>query len=111
MNTVSIEKIDSGQLHLSVANNLLNGDTSTETLVSLQSRQLREIGIDDSLVQRVRTLRDIYESRTFALIVTDPMTYEEAKNSEKWERAMEEEIKSIQKNRSGNCVSHHQIKK
>lgn len=37
-----------------------------------QSEQLSESSVDESPTQKVRTLREIYESCSFSLIVLDP---------------------------------------
>lgn len=47
---------------------------------------------------RVKTLRDIYESWTFALIVSDLGTFEEVEKSYLWRQAMADEINSSQRN-------------
>ncbi|KAA3467261.1 Retrovirus-related Pol polyprotein from transposon TNT 1-94 [Gossypium australe] len=41
---------------------------------------------------------DTYASCQFALAVSDPIYYEEAAEKEEWQKAMEEEIKAIEKN-------------
>ncbi|KAH0711345.1 hypothetical protein KY289_007304 [Solanum tuberosum] len=41
---------------------------------------------------------NLYTSCQFALIVSDPMNYEEAAGKEEWKKAMVEEMKSIEKN-------------
>lgn len=52
----------------------------------------------ESPLQRVGNLKGIYERCTFALSVFDTITFEEAKKSKKWKRAIVEEIGSIYKN-------------
>lgn len=47
---------------------------------------------------RVRELRDIYESCSFALNVHDPQSFEEAQKSQEWRDAMKEELDAIHKN-------------
>ncbi|XP_039118746.1 uncharacterized mitochondrial protein AtMg00820-like [Dioscorea cayenensis subsp. rotundata] len=46
----------------------------------------------------VRALKDLYESCSFALNVTDPSCYKEAEKSDHWRQAMSVEIDAIQKN-------------
>lgn len=47
---------------------------------------------------KIRSLADIYESCSFALFVSDPMSFEEAAKQEEWQRAMKNEISAIEKN-------------
>ena len=47
---------------------------------------------------KVKSLREIYESCDFVLIVQDPVTYEEAATKQEWQEAMPEEYAAIQKN-------------
>lgn len=54
--------------------------------------------VDEFPTPKVRTLKELYESCSYALNVTDPSTFEEAVKSEHWRVAMAEEINSIQKN-------------
>ena len=53
---------------------------------------------DENAVRKVRSLRDIYDSCTFALLATEPSSYEEACGKKEWEMSMKEEIASIEKN-------------
>lgn len=54
--------------------------------------------------RRVRSLRDIYETCTFALNIIDPVTYEEAAQHSNWQFAMKEELLAIEKNKTWNLV-------
>ena len=49
-------------------------------------------------------LRDIYENCSFAFSITDRCSYAEAASQEVWLLAMEEEIKSIQRNNTWDLV-------
>ena len=48
--------------------------------------------------RKLRSLREIYDSCDFALYVSDPISYDEAIESQAWQDAIEEEIFSIEKN-------------
>ena len=48
--------------------------------------------------KKLRRLREIYDSCDFALYVSDPISYDEAVESQEWQDAMEEEIFSLEKN-------------
>lgn len=50
----------------------------------------------DSPPRRVKSLRDIYE--TYNFVSLEPESFEVAVKQENWRRAMEEEIKTIEKN-------------
>ena len=50
----------------------------------------------ESTPRRVRSLVDIYETCNMTMI--DPNCYEEASKQEVWVKAMEEEVKMIEKN-------------
>ncbi|CAH9060191.1 unnamed protein product [Cuscuta europaea] len=57
------------------------------------------------LPRKVRSLIDIYDSCSFALVVTEPSNYEEAATHTEWTQAMEEEIKAIEKNQTWDLVT------
>lgn len=48
----------------------------------------------------MRTLRNIYESCSFALIVIDPENFDEAQQHDEWRNAMKEELQSMEKNKT-----------
>ncbi|WKA10494.1 hypothetical protein VitviT2T_028060 [Vitis vinifera] len=52
--------------------------------------------VDDFPVRGTRSLEDIYQR--CSLSITEPKSYVEAKDSEAWRRAMQEELKMINKN-------------
>ena len=54
--------------------------------------------------QKVRSLRDIYDSCMFSLMTTEPLSYEEAKIKEEWRNAMKEEIYAIKSNETRELV-------
>ena len=54
--------------------------------------------MSESLPLRVRSLRDIFESCSFALTIIDPVSFHEAVEKKEWKIAMEDEIAAIQKN-------------
>lgn len=58
--------------------------------------QASESSIDRLPTQKVRTLKELYESCSFALAITDPGTYDEVIKSVQWREAMEDELKSTE---------------
>ena len=48
--------------------------------------------------RKVYSLRDVYDSCTFALMTIEPMSYGEARDKEEWINAMKEEIDVIERN-------------
>ena len=52
----------------------------------------------DSRPRKVRLLKDVYESCSFAMNVSDPVTYEDAAKLKVWPDAMGEELATIKKN-------------
>ena len=54
--------------------------------------------------QKVRSLREIYESCSFALYVTEPTFFEEAIENEDWEAAEMEEMAAIEHNHTWELV-------
>ncbi|KAK9111245.1 hypothetical protein Scep_018764 [Stephania cephalantha] len=71
--------------------------TSTSTPSRNSSTTLEESS-DETPPARYRSLTDIYASCQFALTVSDPINYGEAAEKEEWRKAMEEEMKAIEKN-------------
>ncbi|KAI4347833.1 hypothetical protein L6164_008612 [Bauhinia variegata] len=65
---------------------------------------LESVSLEETPPRKVRTLREIYESCAFALMVTDPTTYKEAAETKAWQNAMEEEILAIQRNKTWELV-------
>ncbi|KAA0045237.1 hypothetical protein IC582_016021 [Cucumis melo] len=53
---------------------------------------------DELPSQRFRSMEDIYNSSKFALMVSDPVSYDEAASKEEWPQAMKEEMTAIEKN-------------
>ena len=47
---------------------------------------------DDSPPRKFCSLRDVYDSCTFVLITTEPLSYEESQDKEEWINTMKEEI-------------------
>ncbi|KAJ8499382.1 hypothetical protein OPV22_009934 [Ensete ventricosum] len=69
---------------------------STSTSPSSSSNSANDSS-DETPPGRFRSLTEIYDS-TFALFISDPISFEEAVEKEEWQKAMKEEIKSIEKN-------------
>ncbi|KAK2967442.1 hypothetical protein RJ640_022374 [Escallonia rubra] len=59
---------------------------------------------DETLPRKFRSLREIYETCTFALFASDLTYFEEAVEHEEWCEAMKEEITAIQKNETRELV-------
>lgn len=73
--------------------------SSSDSDLSLwQAKQASDSSVDESPTPKVRTLKELYESCSYALNVTDPSNFEEAEKLEHWRQAMTEKIDSIQKN-------------
>ncbi|KAA0063654.1 putative mitochondrial protein [Cucumis melo var. makuwa] len=53
---------------------------------------------DELPSHRFRSMEDIYNSSQFALMVSDPVCYDEAATKEEWQQAMKEEMTAIKKN-------------
>lgn len=58
----------------------------------------------ESPPRKTRSLVDIYESCTYALMLAKPTCYEEACEDEKWQNSMKEELNSIEKNNTWDLV-------
>lgn len=67
-----------------------------------QSIQDQEESSPKSILKRVRSLTDIYES--FNLAILEPKSFEEATKQEEWVKEMEEEIKIIEKSNTWELV-------
>ena len=67
-----------------------NRDSSSSTTLEESS--------EEAPPRKYRSLTDIYASCQFALTVSDPIYYEEAAEKEEWQKAMVEEINTIEKN-------------
>ena len=59
---------------------------------------------DDSPPGKVRSLKNVYESCSFALNVTDPTSNEEAAKQEVWLNAIKEELIAIERNHTWQLV-------
>ena len=59
----------------------------------------------DTPPRKVKSLRNIYESCSFALNVSDPISCEEATKPEAWLNAMKEELVTNEKNHSSELVT------
>ena len=53
---------------------------------------------DETPPRKFKSLQEIYTSSSFALVVSDPTSYEDATKMEEWQNAMKEELKAIQRN-------------
>lgn len=62
-----------------------------------QFEKTSESSVDESPLQRVKTLKELDESCSFALLVTDPSTYDKVVKFINYREAMANEIKAIEK--------------
>lgn len=62
---------------------------------NMQVTQYVDTVVDTSPIQNVRSYSDIYEGCSFALMVADLVSYEEAKYNSEWQKAVIEELSAI----------------
>nr|KYP60991.1 Retrovirus-related Pol polyprotein from transposon TNT 1-94 [Cajanus cajan] len=80
-------------------------DNNQDIVISPESPRIvpqQEESSPESTPRRVRSLVDIYETCNLAIL--EPGSFEEAANQEVWVKAMEEEIKMIEKNNTWELV-------
>lgn len=95
----------------SIQQNVSAEEQSDSNISRGQTIERGEPEIDVSPIQKVRSLRKIYESCSYALTVSDPVSNEEAQKSENWQKAIVEEIQAIQKNGTWNlCLLPSEMK-
>ncbi|KAL4353579.1 hypothetical protein GQ457_06G019510 [Hibiscus cannabinus] len=78
-----------------------NQESPSATSTSLEESSEEQIPLRRSTRVRKPNPKytdDTYASCQFALVVSDPLYYEEAADKEEWQKAMMEEMKSIEKN-------------
>lgn len=78
-----------GSFSTHVSNNVSANINITENIAQDSSSS------EESPPIRVRTLKEIYESCSFALNVSDPTTIEEVQKFPKWKHAIQEELNAI----------------
>ena len=88
----------------STSTNNSTHSTSSDNTPSSERRGNSSSSLDESSEEtpsrKYRSLSETYESCAFALVVSDPTTYEEAAEAEIWQNATKEEIMAIQRNRT-----------
>ncbi|KAA0059765.1 integrase [Cucumis melo var. makuwa] len=72
--------------------------STSSTLQSYHSSSSNDETSDELPSQRFRPMEDIYNSSQFTLMVSDPVSYDEAASKEEWQQAMKEEMAAIEKN-------------
>lgn len=77
-----------------------DSDSNSDNSPGRQHGDMSDSSVDISLIQKVRTLREICVGCSFALTVIDPGTYNEAVKAVEWRNAISDEIKAIEKNRT-----------
>lgn len=81
-----------------------SGGSTNSSNSRFQSSARLELPSDETLPQKVKSLRKIYDSCTVALVVIDPTTYEEASLKQEWREAMQEELTAIKRNQTCDLV-------
>lgn len=81
----------------------VNARELTEDSPQLASPQ-EELLSNEMPHRKVRSLKSIYESCSFALHVAEPTNYEEAMKNQVWQQAMQEELMAIEKNNTWELV-------
>lgn len=56
--------------------------------------------------RKTRSLDDIYQNCNLALLSFEPQSFEEASKEKSWRKAMDEELKMIEKNHTWDLVEH-----
>ncbi|KAA0051552.1 putative gag-pol polyprotein, identical [Cucumis melo var. makuwa] len=72
--------------------------TALSTPKSYHSPLSNDETSDELPSQRFRSMEDIYNSSQFALMVYDPVCYDEVASKEEWQQTMKEEMTAIEKN-------------
>lgn len=83
-----------------VTENIREGNVSQELSPNRQATQESEASVDVSPIPKVRTLREIYDSCSFLLEVTNLGSFDEVQQHEEWRNAMVEEISAIAKSKT-----------
>lgn len=83
-----------------VTENIREGNVSQELSPNRQATQESEASVDVSPIPKVRTLREIYDSCSFVLEVTNPGSFDEVQQHEEWRNAMVKEISAIAKSKT-----------
>ena len=60
---------------------------------------------DETPLRKFRSLQEIYESCSFALVVSNPITYEEVAKMEEGHNVMKEEMMAIQRNETWEMIN------
>lgn len=93
------EASKSGSSHSSSLDFMPSSPSSSDSDNSSRSSSSTE-----STPRKFRSVRELYESCTFALLVADPTCYEDAAKNQTWQEAMNEEMSAIRKNETWELV-------
>ena len=79
---------------------------NTNQGVNFDPLSARELSYHDDSPppQKVRSSRDVYDSCTFALMTTEPLSYKKAQDKEEWINTIKEEIDGIERNEKWELV-------
>lgn len=77
---------------------------SSNPSVSASNESSSSSSSSETPPRNYKSLQEIYASCTFALLVSDPICFEEAGKKKEWCKAMEEELSAIQKNQTWDLV-------
>ncbi|KAL0551708.1 hypothetical protein IC582_010797 [Cucumis melo] len=75
--------------------------STPSTLQSYHSSSSNDETSDELPSQRFRSMEDIYNSSQLALMVSDPVSYDEAASKEEWQQAMKEEMAASNEGKNG----------
>lgn len=103
--SIIVDISGSGTSNLSNNGTLTTSGSESDGTLDTQTRQESASSVDESRIQNVRALRDVYESCTFALHVSNPVTFDEAEKVEVWRKAMAEELILLKRMVLGNYVT------
>lgn len=76
----------------SVPFNSSSSTSPTKGSANGQSSPSSHTSSKEALTSRVKTLKELYEKCSFALVVVDPETYEEAIEKTKWVKVVNEDM-------------------
>lgn len=96
--------------HIHFATNSSDSSSSNNS-PGRHAKQISEFSVDESPTQKVRTLKEIYESCSFSLAVIDPSCFEkEKKNQHIGKKLWQKKFSQLQEIKHRSCVNYHQRK-
>ncbi|XP_039128948.1 uncharacterized mitochondrial protein AtMg00820-like [Dioscorea cayenensis subsp. rotundata] len=79
-------------------------DSSQQLSTLLPCEQIQAAREEKEAPAKYRELREIYNSCSFALLVADPVTYNDAAKDQEWITALNEELEAIRRNETWELV-------